>query len=197
MCGEKACPLYSTYTMRGSPPHVRGKVQQNKKSRARKGSPPHVRGKVPRNFAQVLNTGITPACAGKRPCIFKHEFVYMDHPRMCGEKYIQPNLDDAKKGSPPHVRGKEFSRRDDGDILGITPACAGKRKSVMNSTQVKWDHPRMCGEKSLCWKLQEQKIGSPPHVRGKASFPSSHTPIEKDHPRMCGEKFGKFNNKLT
>ena len=73
---------------------------------------------------------------------------------------------------------------------------------------LKWDHPRMCGEKYHEKNLHERTKGSPPHVRGKVPPPrysgtwTGITPacagksffrlvvqsVVEDHPRMCGEK---------
>ena len=52
-------------------------------------------------------------------------------------------------------------------VVGITPACAGKSSISSLSASDSGDHPRMCGEKHVI-KLSRAKIkGSPPHVRGK------------------------------
>ena len=50
------------------------------------GSPPRVRGKA--CGAGVLDVvgGITPACAGKRSLPESCQPVFLDHPRVCGEK---------------------------------------------------------------------------------------------------------------
>ena len=92
--------------------------------------------------------------------------------------------------------------------LGITPACAGKRRSARSPTFLLRDHPRMCGEKQIPQMKASRTRGSPPHVRGKAGrlrglqAGTGITPacagkrkwdefarVERwDHPRMCGEK---------
>ena len=86
------------------------------------------------------------------------------------------------------MRGKDLRYFFPGQISGITPACAGKRRSLLGNTPVRW--------------------GSPPHVRGKGGHlagrvsPDRITPAcagksmtgagiahnAWDHPRMCGEK---------
>ena len=112
-----------------------------------KGSPPHVRGKVARIDKQAVCRGITPACAGKR--IHRHlDGVDQDHPRMCGEKGLTyyGHLNDP--GSPPHVRGKVITIRVLISEVGITPACAGKREQFRMKKLSTRDHPRMCGEKT-------------------------------------------------
>ena len=72
----------------------------------------------------------------------------------------------------------------------------------------RWDHPRVCGEKSRCGTFALQIPGSPPRVRGKAFRDRQvngfdgitpayagkrllHTSGDIrgwDHPRVCGEK---------
>ena len=69
---------------------------------------------------------ITPACAGKS----QHQRTacqsIRDHPRMCGEKFRDENLEAPLMGSPPHVRGKDRRASTSFQGPGITPACAGK-----------------------------------------------------------------------
>ena len=66
VCGEKQFKFSTSFTVRGSPPHVRGKVGVVK-----------LLSELPR---------ITPACAGKRAKIKGATESSGDHPRMCGEK---------------------------------------------------------------------------------------------------------------
>ncbi len=87
VCGEKGFIELELRKLRGSPPRVRGK------------------GVLNRFYPRVLR--ITPACAGKSHRAAKRRWVYVDHPRVCGEKY-----------AIEMVLLKSFR---------ITPACAGKR----------------------------------------------------------------------
>ena len=52
-----------------------------------------------------------------------------DHPRLCGEKggTFKSVINGA--GSPPPMRGKVITRDDEGTVMRITPAYAGKRLS--------------------------------------------------------------------
>ena len=66
------------------------------------------------------------------------------------------------------MRGKAVAAARCGQILGITPAYAGKRVRRFQKWRSVRDHPRLCGEKhstydSVCLHCQ-------------------------DHPRLCGEK---------
>ena len=90
----------------------------------------------------------------------------------------------------------------------ITPACAGKSFSTSSGCASGRDHPRVCGEKVVYSRYDQESTGSPPRVRGKAGRKSSRgrmdgiTPAcagkrqvkpcsprtQRDHPRVCGEK---------
>ena len=75
-------------------------------------------------------------------------------------------------------------------------------------TPMRWDHPRVCGEKTRAVALSLASVGSPPRVRGKVVMTedtvtyygitpacagksptaASACPPVQDHPRVCGEK---------
>ncbi len=86
LCGEKLiAPAIRKHIM-GSPPPMRGKVEND----------PNLKGKF----------GITPAYAGKRfPRHCSRESCW-DHPRLCGEKGMEKKLHICFMGSPPPMRGK-------------------------------------------------------------------------------------------
>ena len=87
MCGEKRQDRLDYYVPQGSPPHVRGKAKGDELG--------------------LSQTRITPACAGKRAAHSFQAVPPWDHPRMCGEKRNLSMLHFRRKGSPPHVRGKD------------------------------------------------------------------------------------------
>ena len=132
--------------------------------------------------------GITPACAGKRGGRTVSFFLIRDHPRVCGEKKVMPKQGRKQEGSPPRVRGKVARRGLAFSGFGITPACAGKSSSAKMQPTTRWDHPRVCGEKSLLMKLMCFMVGSPPRVRGKVVYAHPGHTSKRDHPRVCGEK---------
>ena len=127
---------------------------------------------------------------------------------MCGEKTGFGKSAFTKSGSPPHVRGKGERKTGKTRRVGITPACAGKRMHQWCRKIANWDHPRMCGEKSMKSTLRKVALGSPPRMRGKGydvvsrlcrvritpacagKSTKSRNAIRSrwDHPRMCGEK---------
>ena len=110
--------------------------------------------------------------------------------------------------SPPRVRGKELRVETCFSHDGITPAYAGKRVSRSRAKTGEWDHPRVCGEKTVIHKNDRIAQGSPPRVRGKVADCGNYTALIgitpayagkscqrlpersglQDHPRVCGEK---------
>ena len=78
------------------------------------------------------------------------------------------DLHTGRVGSPPRVRGKVQCVPRGVDAMGITPACAGKRKAETTFAFAIRDHPRVCGEKDRTASMKEILEGSPPRVRGKA-----------------------------
>ena len=106
------------------------------------------------------------------------------------------------------MRGKVLLLLDAGVVVGITPAYAGKRVRDSFCKDIRWDHPRVCGEKGQRGHVGAHVVGSPPRMRGKgqaAPFgaePVGITPAyagkrisrssavsgSGDHPRVCGEK---------
>ena len=150
----------------------------------------------------------SPACAGKRRPPTPLGAFAPDHPRVCGEKIVRSMSIVTSRGSPPRVRGKEVGRVGRAFTLGITPACAGKRRGSGRTRRTSRDHPRVCGEK-LCFNVVYGNTqGSPPRVRGKVCIyirlcgcvgitPAcagkrttmmGRTRRFGDHPRVCGEK---------
>ena len=114
------------------------------------------------------------------------------------------------------MREKPFLNVSDGRNGGITPACAGKTRTVGCLSTLPKDHPRVCGKNH---DSAEQKItqeGSPPRVREKPVTSLSkalggritpacagktpkvrYLPSDfRDHPRVCGKNFHDIQRKL-
>ena len=72
LCGEKQMPMCGCSAAIGSPPPMRGKVL------------------IPTGMK--LRIRITPAYAGKSPAWFPLSGSDWDHPRLCGEKYQNPEV---------------------------------------------------------------------------------------------------------
>ena len=132
------------------------------------GSPPRMRGKVLPLLHSPHPPGITPACAGKSYHLSGTGFCGRDHPRVCGEKMDSLPHRALYLGSPPRMRGKAVCNADSLRTGGITPAYAGKSDATRWTITIRRDHPRVCGEKTLCRSTVVPVWGSPPRVRGKA-----------------------------
>ena len=97
------------------------------------GSPPRGRGKASPCRSSSSGRRITPAWAGKRTNVQLNGAADEDHPRVGGEKLSSPPDFQAIPGSPPRGRGKERSILFENNIVGITPAWAGKRSFLAPS----------------------------------------------------------------
>ena len=85
-----------------------------------------MRGKVVEMLGLPLKDGITPAHAGKRPGGHGKRKSGGDHPRPCGEKTFCIGKSLSTVGSPPPMRGKDYTFLGRSAGAGITPAHAGK-----------------------------------------------------------------------
>ena len=65
------------------------------------------------------------------------------------------------------MRGKVRSRLSISVLCGITPAYAGKSSICLLELPLRWDHPRVCGEKKIERMVFMMAMGSPPRMRGK------------------------------
>ena len=91
------------------------------------GSPPRVRGTGDLLVEKQVLLRITPACAGNRHILPLSCVYHQDHPRVCGEQSQASSQFPVNIGSPPRVRGTEFTRNFNTQEQRITPACAGNR----------------------------------------------------------------------
>ena len=166
-CGENIYLPFHCYSVRGSPPQVRGKLSipslSNDDNRItpadagktltasrlcpkNPGSPPRMRGK-PSHIRQARQLRrITPADAGKTAARSWQTHQSWDHPRGCGENMRSFGVASVVKGSPPRMRGKRLLTRSSRQYSGITPADAGKTKTNQRTAKHDEDHPRGCGE---------------------------------------------------
>ena len=85
-----------------------------------------MRGKGYTTAAESEENRITPAYAGKRWEGLKMAQDFEDHPRLCGEKFVQHLQCYLYTGSPPPMRGKAPARAHRRALDRITPAYAGK-----------------------------------------------------------------------
>ena len=131
------------------------------------GSPPRMRGKEWFRDQNIDDPGITPAYAGKSFSNRRYGYCTGDHPRVCGEKFLETKTWTTRQGSPPRMRGKVPFSVFHGFGAGITPAYAGKSTRQTNLQKKSRDHPRVCGEKLKFIAAVFSMWGSPPRMRGK------------------------------
>ena len=179
---------------------------ESREGQRKQGSSPHVRGAPIACRIRSARVGIIPACAGSTCMMPSRMRIGRDHPRMCGEHFIEQTDAPRIVGSSPHVRGAR-ARDGVGELIpGIIPACAGSTRSRRAARAWKRDHPRMCGEHHPIVRAHVHKRGSSPHVRGARRVTDSLDPSpgiipacagstlrprrsdidRRDHPRMCG-----------
>ena len=126
-------------------------------------------------------------------------------------------MDVHRKGSPLHMRGKEYGIGEKRMKARITPAYAGKRKLDRGWGSLHKDHPCVCGEKSVMLLEKSKNIGSPLRMRGKVGefsftlgamritpayagksmYANLSTKSVEDHPCVCGEKSNIDKTQLT
>ncbi len=171
------------------------------------GSSPRVRGTRQGGLHRIAELGIIPACAGNTDLQRGGNLVTWDHPRVCGEHYVDVGEWGAAPGSSPHVRGTRRRWRMPKLLYGIIPACAGNTCTTARTGATRRDHPRVCGEHVAEICENPEDTGSSPRVRGTlrrerrpllrhgiipacAGNTGCHPPNrprEWDHPRVCGE----------
>ena len=118
-CGENCHIAQSQAYTQGSPPRMRGKLEQERPGTRtiwednfrgfnyRLGSPPRMRGKLlfVSRYSDIPR--ITPAHAGKTLSVNLEKERKKDHPRACGENRQHNNGICEYEGSPPRMRGKQ------------------------------------------------------------------------------------------
>ena len=88
---------------------MRGKLGERIYRPVLSGITPRVRGKLCPELLVEVTRGITPACAGKTIACASASVLTRDHPRVCGENYVEWEREPDKKGSPPRMRGKRHA----------------------------------------------------------------------------------------
>ena len=90
-------------------PRMRGEDKLNALGLPRRtGSPPHARGRLENDAGRAAAGGITPACAGKTWAGPAGGARVGDHPRMRGEDVLILFRRNTQHGSPPHARGRQL-----------------------------------------------------------------------------------------
>ena len=173
MRGRVYHPQMEAYRSGITPARAGKRRSRGDRSAEREGSPPRVRGRAAGTGWQNPWTGITPARAGKRVTPRLWCRITQDHPRACGEEYSTSRHISVNMGSPPRVRGRGRKRSRHNPGRRITPARAGKSRSVFGAGVCHRDHPRVCGEEASPVSPLGMPRGSPPRMRGRAGTPKT------------------------
>lgn len=127
MCGEKNIAVTTALMPEESPRMCGEKPTPLKLYAATTGSPPRVQGEELLKHAVDGFFRIIPAHAGIR----------------AEQRPVEPD----RKDHPPHVRGKVNPTFIQRVYVGITLACARKKRPDRPSLRSGWDHPCVCREK--------------------------------------------------
>ena len=131
-----------------------------------RGSSPRMRGTRVRSRDPRRMTGIIPAYAGNTTNYGGCRNRSRDHPRVCGEHYVDHSNHLRPTGSSPRMRGTHVAAFGATCMAGIIPAYAGNTHTGRTATWPEWDHPRVCGEHALYVVGTVESSGSSPRMRG-------------------------------
>ena len=166
-----------------------------------------MRGTLDQCTPQRQNHGIIPAYAGNTCPRPSWRPSNGDHPRVCGEHWINARRNVKIMGSSPRMRGTLCDQGQHGRLYGIIPAYAGNTYVVAGCASQVEDHPRVCGEHIYTTNPDLLDPGSSPRMRGtladdgepcftpgiipayagNTGSRSTMPPTFWDHPRVCGE----------
>ena len=186
--GERSTWSISASIIRGSSPHTRGTqwVRENCQDGRR----------------------FIPAYAGNALFVNAIHPATSVHPRIRGERSTATVASETSTGSSPHTRGTHVLGQFAVGVKRFIPACAGNAYQIRFPGRRVAVHPRMCGERLACSKVDRYLAGSSPHVRGTPIAPRAQwrkarfipacagnarwtcpaAPWSAVHPRMCGER---------
>ena len=92
------------------------------------------------------------------------------------------------------MRGKEVQGLLQDLVGGITPAYAGKSRTLSGLRFWKRDHPRVCGEKHDVMYDPDRDRGSPPRVRGTGSCGSVSPLTARITPACAGKSQKRYGD---
>ena len=139
------------------------------------GSSPRMRGTRTVPAIVPADRRIIPAYAGNTTVRAISAREGRDHPRVCGEHFIEQTDAPRIVGSSPRMRGTRGYGLGLLHLGGIIPAYAGNTFASCRVTGVTRDHPRVCGEHLDPACGGRMFWGSSPRMRGTrggTSFPS-------------------------
>ena len=134
------------------------------------GSSPRMRGAPALMQTRQAMLRIIPADAGSTEPIAPNCRWKRDHPRGCGEHWIEQRGDNLYLGSSPRMRGARQNIVNWAKDVRIIPADAGSTRICGMYINEMGDHPRGCGEHPAIRPLKRVGMGSSPRMRGAHVF---------------------------
>ena len=117
---------------RGNYPRLRGEEFLTRlQRRMLRELPPLTRGRAESSLPVASGVGITPAYAGKSLYTQWDRRELRNYPRLRGEEFTSRSRFVGDLELPPLTRGRECNQLHRRNLLGITPAYAGKRPSEL------------------------------------------------------------------
>ena len=182
----------------------------------RQGSSPRMRGALEPLCRCLRFLGIIPAYAGSTSPSRCPSRRHRDHPRVCGEHKCSPRSWGWPVGSSPRMRGALPFSAPVTTAMRIIPAYAGSTPPFSLPSELRRDHPRVCGEHEALGASSANKEGSSPRMRGahylprESAFATGIIPAYAgstawsslaaargmDHPRVCGEHRRRFGGSI-
>ena len=156
-------------------------------SAASAGSSPRMRGTPHPGQTRPRRHGIIPAYAGNTSHRPSETRSTWDHPRVCGEHWIDRSGTPQYLGSSPRMRGTQSHCRPCMRHIGIIPAYAGNTSAAWCCSRPPGDHPRVCGEHTLNRIDGQTDVGIIPAYAGNTISSAWRISPDRDHPRVCGE----------
>ena len=166
-CGGTGRKIFSTRSMKGLSPHVRGNLEMALAAEGLQGSIPARAGEPSVEACSVADSGV--------------------YPRTCGGTHCAERPEAADLGLSPHVRGNleagdGFPGRD-----GSIPARAGEPSAFFCGVSISWVYPRTCGGTSSSQVHLLLSEGLSPHVRGNRAPVPARKFIVGSIPARAGE----------
>ncbi len=208
-CAGNAPPGFSPHCAPAVHPRVCGERYQIRPPQTVViGSSPRVRGTRSSQLTHIVSQRFIPACAGNAVRFRYVATATPVHPRVCGERMLQPRLTTKDCGSSPRVRGTQIRCVHRCGCDRFIPACAGNAAIRCGGRENDAVHPRVCGERVVQVGIARVSCGSSPRVRGtrrhrtptrlsRRFIPACAGNAESVpgdareaavHPRVCGER---------
>ena len=153
---------------------------------ATRGTPPRMRGRQFDRDRLYVHERNTPADAGTTHRRGNAPPTASEHPRGCGDDRRYRGDHGKLRGTPPRMRGRP-------QMLPVvspggrnTPADAGTTSGRSWPPNIRWEHPRGCGDDRPLPREQGIARGTPPRMRGRRACLGVGGPVGRNTPADAG-----------